>query len=225
MGRQREAPRPGSHSGAGKRPARRGWGRPESGRTSADWAPRAAMARASAPPNGDVKRHDAERQWLDRDSEAEAIEHCRQLGRLRKALYGLRQVPVGMALAGAEPAGDGGHHAREIETIGAHQWAGRWRRELEDDETPTRPKHPAHFTKRLLAINQVAKTEADGDGVDARVGFAQPAHVPQSELDLWFEFAGPLQHWLREVNADDPAARPGKRKQLVRQFAGAGAEV
>src|SRR2546425_13163465 len=77
----------------------------------------------------------------------------------------------------------------------------------------------------MLAINQFAETQADRDGVDAGVGFPQPANVPQSEFDLRFEFTGPLQHWLREVNADHAAARPGKRKQLVSQFPGAGAEV
>src|SRR5438093_13325683 len=82
-----------------------------------------------------------------------------------------------------------------------------------------------HLAQRLLAINQVADSEADGDGVDAGIGFVKPADVPQSEFDLRFEFAGPLQHRLREVNADDAAARPGKRKQLVSQFAGAGAKI
>src|SRR5438876_273904 len=180
---------------------------------------------ASVPPNRYVEHHDAECQWLDRHREAEALEQCRQLGGLGKALHGFGQVAIRTVLAAAEPAGDGGHDAREIEAIGAHQWTRRWRRELEDDEPPTRPQHPAHFRERLLAINQVAETEADGDGVDAGIRFVEPADVAETEVDLRLEFAGPLQHRLREIDANDAAARAGKREQLVSQLAGAGAEV
>src|SRR5207249_10343818 len=158
---------------------------------------------ASVPPNRDVEHHDAERQWLDRHREAEAVERCRQLGGLGKALHGFGQVAIGTVLTAAEPVGDGGHDAGEIEAIGAHQWTRRWRRELEDDEPPTGPQHPAHLTERQLAINQVAETEADGDRVDAGIRFVEPADVAETEFDLRLKFAGPLQHRLREIDAND----------------------
>jgi len=132
------------------------------------------MARpGSAPPNRDVEHDDAERQRLECDGEAQPLEQRGQVSGLGKPLHGFGQVAIRMALPAAEPAGYGRHDPREIEAIGAHQEAGRWWRELEDDEPPARSQHPMDSTEGLLAINQVAQTEADGDRVDAGVGFVE----------------------------------------------------
>ena len=90
---------------------------------------------------------------------------------------------------------------------------------------PSRP--PGRSTRRssrrpALEVVDVADPEADGDGVECRVLERQREHVARDPLDGGRLPARPLEHRLREVEADDVRAAAERRD---REVAGAAARV
>src|SRR6266852_118959 len=183
------------------------------------------MSRRSAAPDRNVERDDAERHALQRNRKTQGLQLPGQLSRLGEGLHRLRQVPVRGCLVAAAQANDNRHDATEIETVRAHQQATGRRSEFKDDEAPTWAKDPQHLAQRSLSVDEVAQAERDGDGVDAAIRLAEPCNVAQAKLDMRLALAGQLEHRRREVDADHPAGWSDEREELVRELAGAGAEV
>src|SRR3989475_10140885 len=114
----------------------------ETGRSTRTRSPGSSLARMKARglPSAIVEGADPAGQPLERDARESGVrEAARERFRLGKREHRLWQVGIGISMFRDQPA-DGRENSPEVEQIQRAQRREAWRRELEADETGTRPE-------------------------------------------------------------------------------------
>ena len=103
--------------------------------------------------------------------------------------------------------------------------------ELQAEEAPAGPQHPARLGQGLVDLGDIAQAEGDGIGIDAAVGQGQGLGIPRHPVDPGNDSPvdGPVaahrQHGRGQVADDDPGARPRLCQETLGDIAGPAGDI
>src|SRR5256886_1257979 len=199
----------------------------ETGRSTRTRSPRSSIApmKARRLSSAIVDGADPAGQPLERDARESGVrEAARERFRLGKREHRLWQVGIGISMFRDQPA-DGRENSPEVEQIQRAQRREAWRRELEDDETGTRPEDAIGFPQTAVQIREVANAESHHRTVEPRRGKGELQGVGGDGRGSRRLVAAPREHGDYEVSADHAAAEAVPAGQLRGEVERAGAEV
>ena len=169
-------------------------------------------------------------QWIS--AQAAGVEALGEPARIGEAAHRLRQIAVGVAVAGERAE-------QRHEPVEPEREEGRERRslrlgDLEDHEPPARLQYPRQLAQAAVEVGEVANSEADGYRVEGALVIGQLERVgPLEDGDRGGPrsaagdalLAGQVEHPLREVGADHAAGIADAALQLEAQITGAAGDV